>query len=144
MIGEIRSLVRALRPPELDELGLIGAVQAVGARFDGLRVGVIADELPRLEPVVESAAYRIAVEALTNAARHSRATSATVRVNVSDGSLTLDVVDNGQGIPADARSGTGSRSMRERADEVGGSCEVEAAPGGGTRVRALLPLGEPT
>jgi two-component system, NarL family, sensor kinase len=140
VIGEIRSLVRALRPPELDELGLAGALEAVGARFEGLRVRVVTDRMPRLLPVVESAAYRIAVEALTNSARHAAATSVTVRLAISDGVLCLTVLDDGHGIAADVASGTGMRSMRERADEVGGSCEVTAARGGGTRVRALLPM----
>jgi signal transduction histidine kinase len=144
VIGQIRSLVRALRPPELDQLGLAGAIEAVSVRFDGLRVRVVANPLPRLEPVVESAAYRIAVEALTNAARHSGATSATVEFAVADTTLTLTIVDDGHGITADAPSGTGLRSMRERADELSGSCDVMAAPGAGTCVRALLPLRELT
>jgi signal transduction histidine kinase len=79
-----------------------------------VRVRVVATALPRLEPVVESTAYRIAVEALTNAARHSGASSATVEFAVADTTLTLTIVDDGHGIAADAPSGTGLRSMRER------------------------------
>lgn len=143
VIEEIRALVHALRPPELDELGLAGAVEAVGARFDGLRVRVLADDLPPLEPVVESAAYRIAVEALTNAARHSGATVANVRLDVSDGVLVVIVEDDGRGIAPDARDGTGLRSMRERAGELGGRCDVASDPHG-TTVKATVPLQGPT
>ncbi len=140
VIGDIRSLVRELHPPELDELGLAAALEAVGSRFDGLDVRVTAEDLPALEPVVEAAAYRIAVEALTNVARHSAATSATVRLGVSDGALVVSVFDDGHGMEAGARVGTGVRSMCERADELGGSCEIVDAPGGGTWVRALIPV----
>ena len=140
VIGDIRSLVRELHPPELDELGLAAALESVGSRFDDLDVRVTAGDLPPLEPVVEAAAYRIAVEALTNVARHSAASSATVRLDVADDALVVSVVDDGVGMEAGARLGTGMRSMRERADELGGWCEVVDAPGGGTRVRAMIPL----
>ncbi len=142
MIGDIRTLVHALRPAELDELGLAAALEAVGARFDTLAVKVTTEGLPRLAPVVESAAYRIAVEALTNVARHSGATSATVQARRSEDALWLTVTDDGCGLPADAAEGTGLRSMRERADELGGTCEVAGEPGHGTRVDARLPLGQ--
>jgi two-component system, NarL family, sensor kinase len=142
VIEDIRVLVHALRPPELDELGLAAAVESVGARFDGLRVRVLADDLPPLEPVVESAAYRIAVEALTNAARHSGATVATVRFDVADGALDVIVTDDGRGIAPDARDGTGLRSMRERAGELGGRCDVGSDPDG-TTLTATLPLQGP-
>ena len=140
VIGDIRSLVRELHPPELDELGLAAALEAVGSGFDDLDVRVTAEDLPPLEPVVEAAAYRIAVEALTNAARHSGATSATVRLDVSEDALVVSVLDKGHGIQAGARVGTGMRSMGERANELGGSCEIVEAPGGGTLVRAIVPL----
>jgi two-component system, NarL family, sensor kinase len=140
VIGEIRALVHALRPPELDELGLAGALETVATRFDGLHVHVEATSLPPLDPVIEAAAYRIAVEALTNTARHATASSATVRLGASAETLTLTVIDDGQGIAADAHLGTGLRSMRERADEVGGSCAVEQGADRGTCVKAQLPL----
>ncbi len=140
VIADIRALVRELRPPELDELGLPGALEAVGSRFDGLDVRVTARHPLGLEPIVEAAAYRIAVEALTNAARHAAATSVQVRLDVSDDALLVFVVDDGHGMSVDAPLGTGLRSMRERADELGGSCEIRAVPGGGTSVSARLPL----
>jgi two-component system, NarL family, sensor kinase len=141
VIGEIRALVRALRPPELDELGLTTAIETVGARFPDLRVDVIAGELPAIEPAIEAAVYRIAVEALTNAARHSGASSATVTLATTDGALDLTIVDRGCGMTGATAPGTGTRSMRERAAEVGGSFEIVAHPQGGTCVRARLPLG---
>ncbi|WP_410793312.1 sensor histidine kinase [Kribbella sp. C-35] len=142
VIDEIRALVRALHPPEL-ELGLIGAIEASARQLPTrTRVQVDAAPLPALRSAVETAAYRIAMEALTNTARHAAATQAAVRLSMSGSTLTLTVVDDGRGIPDGARSGTGLRSMRERADELGGRCEVAAEPGGGTRVTVVLPLWE--
>jgi signal transduction histidine kinase len=142
VIDEIRMLVRALHPPEL-ELGLVGAIEASARQLPNLScVEVDAEPLPTLPSAVETAAYRIAVEALTNVARHSAATRAAVTLSASDHVLTLTVVDDGRGIPDGVRSGTGLRSMRERADELGGHCEVSAGSDGGTRVTAVLPLGE--
>jgi signal transduction histidine kinase len=91
---------------------------------------------------VETAAYRIAVEALTNAARHAAATTATVSLAATDRELIVAIVDDGIGMPAEPRPGTGLRSMRERADELGGTFEIGAGPVGGTRVAAVLPLRE--
>ncbi|WP_433018987.1 sensor histidine kinase [Kribbella sp. CA-294648] len=142
VIDEIRALVRALHPPEL-ELGLAAAIEASASHLPNLAgVEVDAGTLPVLPSAVETAAYRIAIEALTNAARHASATRAAVGLAASDRELILTVVDDGHGIPAGAPAGTGLRSMRERADELGGSCEVTADPGGGTRVTAVLPLRE--
>ncbi|MFB6718951.1 sensor histidine kinase [Kribbella sp. NPDC056345] len=142
VIDDIRSLVRALHPPEL-ELGLGAAIEARAAQLPNLgSVDVDTTALPPLPSAVETAAYRIAVEALTNVARHASATRATVSLSASDRELTISVVDDGTGLPAEPRPGTGLRSMRDRADELGGTCEVTAEPGGGTRVLAVLPLRE--
>ena len=144
VIGEIRALVRDLHPPEL-ELGLVGAIEASAGQLPNLtRVEIDAGPLPALPSAVEAAAYRIAVEALTNTARHAAATRATVRLSTVDWTLRLTVVDDGRGMPQRTRSGTGLRSMRERAEELGGRCEIAAEPGGGTRVSAVLPLREGT
>lgn len=150
-LADIRRLVDALRPPALDELGLVGALQAQAARFGSApTVDVEADGLiPELPAAVEVAAYRIAVEAMTNAARHANARSCRVRVGEHAGgldagrSLEVDIADDGAGLPASIRPGIGLASMRERAAEVGGTFRIESEPGRGTRVVARLPLDAP-
>ena len=144
-IAEIRRLVYALRPPALDELGLVGALRETAAQgeLSGLRVSFIApDRLPPLPAAVEVAAYRIIQEALTNVIRHARAGSCrvTLALNEAAGTLALEVTDDGLGLPAEVRAGVGLVSMRERAAELGGVCRVEAGPDGGVRVAASLPL----
>jgi two-component system NarL family sensor kinase len=94
-----------------------------------------------LPAAVEVAAYRIAVEAMTNVARHSRATHCRVSVELN-GALELEVSDDGAGIPARLRPNVGLDSMRERAGELGGTCTIERGPSGGTRVRARIPMPE--
>ncbi len=148
-IADVRRVVYELRPPALDELGLVGALREQLARLsvgDGgtrtLSLRLDAPEaMPGLRAAVEVAAYRIVTEALTNVVRHAHARHCLVRLTIDD-RLRIEVVDDGRGIGA-ARAGVGLSSMRERAGELGGSCEVVAAEGGGTLVRAELPLGEP-
>jgi signal transduction histidine kinase len=135
--------VYGLRPPALDQLGLVDALReqadALGAS-SGMQIIVSApDRLPPLPAAVEVAAYRIIQEALTNAARHSRARRCTVDLRL-DGALHVIVEDDGVGLPADYRAGVGLASMRERAEELGGSCQIEQRAEGGTRVAALLPF----
>ncbi|HKY84935.1 MAG TPA: GAF domain-containing sensor histidine kinase [Anaerolineales bacterium] len=141
-LAGIRRLAYDLRPPALDELGLVPAVResASSQAEGGPRVVVEApDSLPDLPAAVEVAAYRIATEAVTNVARHANADHVVVRFDLTD-ALELTIQDDGGGIPAKARAGVGITSMRERAAELGGRVDVEAVPGGGTRVRARLPL----
>ena len=144
-VTDVRRLVYGLRPPALDDLGLSGALRVQAAHGDhhGLRVSVEAPQsLPPLPAAVEVAAYRIAQEAITNAARHAGARNCTVNISPDKGAeiLRLEVTDDGRGIPEDRRAGVGLSSMRERAGELGGSCTVEAVSPGGTRVVAVLPL----
>jgi signal transduction histidine kinase len=142
-IGEIRRLVDDLRPPALDELGLVTALREHAAhhsQLGALLVEVDAPEsLPSLPAAVEVAAYRIAVEGLRNAARHAEARRCAIQLRLNDG-LTVEIVDDGKGVSAQARPGVGIDSMRERAAELGGECVVEAAPKGGVRVFARFPL----
>jgi signal transduction histidine kinase len=145
-ISDIRRLVYDLRPPALDDLGLVEAMRQLAERYDSkdgpLRVVVEAPEdLPDLPAAVEVAVYRIAQEALTNVARHARATTCAVRLAVND-DVRLEIVDDGVGISSGGSAGVGLSSMRERAEELGGSCRVEPAPEGGTRVLVSLPLGK--
>jgi two-component system NarL family sensor kinase len=92
-----------------------------------------------LPAAVEVAAYRIATEALTNVSRHAAAQRCTITLSVN-GHLELEVCDDGSGMPSEWRPGVGVSSIRERATELGGSCIVSEALGGGTRVLARLPL----
>jgi two-component system NarL family sensor kinase len=150
-VANIRRLVYDLRPPALDELGLVAALREQATHFGasadghsasqmGMQVVVEApDELPELPAAVEVAGYRIAMEGLTNVARHADATTCILRLGLNGG-LEVEVVDDGQGLPAAWRPGVGLTSMRERAAELGGSCELEPLPAGGARLRARLPL----
>jgi signal transduction histidine kinase len=142
-IEEIRRMVYAMRPPALDELGLVPALrqQAVGLRNrdgDPVAVDVTApEEFPDLPAAVEVAAYRIVTEALTNVARHSTSASASVRLDPAPDGLHLEVTDRGRS--GAWRAGVGLASMRERATELGGTLEAGPGPAGG-RVAALLPI----
>jgi len=144
-IADIRRLVHDLRPPDLDELGLVSALRQRAEqswrRPDAtFTVTVDApDTLPPLAAAVEAAAYRIATEAVTNALRHAGAGSCQVTLRL-DGALHLEISDDGPGY-APWRPGVGLRSMYERAAELGGS--LTAGPTGqGGQVHARLPLEE--
>jgi two-component system, NarL family, sensor kinase len=145
-ISDVRRLVYDLRPPALDQLGLVPALEEYAARLaerGALRVAVSAPPLPPLSAAVEVAAYRIATEALTNAARHSGAKRTTVSFAIADAELRLEVLDDGVGVPAqrsNGHSGIGLAAMAERAAELGGTCSVGARDGGGTSVVAVLPM----
>jgi signal transduction histidine kinase len=143
-ISDIRRLVYDLRPPALDDLGLVEALRRHAERYgsegEQLRVSVEAPEdLPNLPAAVEVAVYRITQEALTNVARHARARSSVVRLAVNE-DVALEIVDDGVGIPAERSAGVGLSSMHERASELGGSCVIQSVPKGGTQVLVRLPL----
>jgi len=141
VISDVRRLVHDLRPPALDDLGLVGALreQAEAACAGGLTVEVRAEGVGLLPAAVEVAAYRIIGEAMTNTVRHAGASTCRVELAVHHDELRIEVADDGCGIAADAVSGIGLCSLRERAAELGGSTEI-TCPGSGTRVRARLPL----
>ncbi len=144
-VADIRRLVYALRPPALDELGLISALREAGAQSGsatghGPNISIEAPaSLPPLPAAVEVAAFRIVQEAMTNVTRHARATHCVVRLALGDG-LLITIDDDGIGLESRRGTGVGFASMRERAEELGGSLVVEPGPAGGTRVQALLPL----
>lgn len=144
-IADIRRLVHNLRPPVLDELGLLSALRASAASqlsSPGPHVVVEGPEsLPALPAAVEVAAYRIAQEAVNNVVRHAHAQHCYVRLGLNGG-LRLEVQDDGSGLPDQLRAGVGLNSMRERAQELGGSFRIEALPEGGTRVLAQFPLSQ--
>jgi len=149
MVADIRRLVYALRPPALDDLGLVSALRHQAETYAevGLAVQVDApDRLPALPAAVEVAAWRIAQEALTNVVRHAHAQSVVVRLTIDEPAamLDLEIVDDGCGLPAAPGHGVGLASMRERTAELGGTCQLHPAPGGGTWVSARLPLARST
>ena len=152
-VGDIRRLVYELRPPALDELGLIPAIRERAAQLSNaqqnrtepapstrLLVHVEAPaNLPALPAAVEVAAYRIVQEAFTNVTRHAQAHTCTVRFSLTD-TLEIEITDDGIGLPQEHQAGVGLLSMRERAAELGGSCVIEKNNGSGTRVYARLPV----
>ncbi len=148
-LQEVRRLIDNLRPPLLDDLGLVGALHRTAGEFGraGLSVEVAApDPMPALPAAVEVATFRIVQEALNNVVKHARASR--VRVTLAEGSaergrrLMITVADDGIGIDPDRTAGVGLSSMQERAAELGGGCTVGPCAAGGTQVTAWLPLGE--
>jgi signal transduction histidine kinase len=154
-LSDVRRLVYNLRPPALDELGLVGAIRAGAAEYrsprehpndgDVLSISVdTPDALPSLPAAVEVAAYRIVQEALINVVRHAHAYRCKIGlqiVPVGDRTfLELTIWDDGIGLSAERHPGVGLASMRERAAELGGTCVVETLPERGTRVCARLPV----
>jgi signal transduction histidine kinase len=148
-IAEVRRLVEGLRPPALDQLGLVSALRHRAAEHasggGGVRVPWTVEADDDLEPLpaaVEVAAYRIVVEAVNNVQRHSGADRCAVVLAREGGDLRVEVADTGSGLAPERRAGVGLSSMRERAEELGGSFEASPRPGGGTVVRVRLPLGD--
>ncbi|GHO57917.1 histidine kinase [Ktedonobacter robiniae] len=145
VITDIRRLVYNLRPPALDELGLSGAIREYAARLGGeaqaLKVMVEIPTLPLLPAAVEVAAYRIVQEAVTNVIRHACARTCQVRL-LADETLRIEVQDDGTGFEDTHTTGVGLLSMRERAEELGGSFTLEKARPCGTAIIAHLPLVE--
>jgi signal transduction histidine kinase len=140
-VADVRRLVDDLRPPALDELGLVAAIREQAARFEGkLAVSVeVLGELGDLPAAVEVAAFRIATEAITNSARHAEAQVCHVRMSL-DGALEVEVRDDGCGLPAQVKPGVGLTSIGERAAELGGTWSIGPSAGGGTVVTARLPV----
>ena len=146
-LEEIRRAVNTLGPAVLDDVGLAEAIdracvdtaEALGITVD---CEVELDDQP-LSPALESTAYRLVQEAMTNIARHAEASEVRVRVRKLDGEVHLTVVDDGQGFdPDDVNIGRsrGLVGMRERAELLGGTLVLESAPGQGATVRAVLPI----
>ncbi len=140
---DVRRLVEGLRPPALDELGLAGACAQAVERLTastGLTTRVDAPrDMPVLPAAVEVAAYRIVVEAVTNAVRHAHATDCQASLTLTPTGLSITVTDDGTGLAAaNGHHGNGLAIMRERAEELGGTVTItNAAPG--VKVEAQLP-----
>jgi signal transduction histidine kinase len=141
MISDVRQLIYGLRPPALDQLGLAASLRGLAAQESSPGTSVTIDapaSIPPLPAAVEVAAYWIAQEALTNVKRHADAQFCSVRVAVEPTALKLEIADNGGGLSIGS-SGIGLHTMKERAAEVGGTCEISDRTGGGTLVVASLP-----
>ncbi|HSM45608.1 MAG TPA: sensor histidine kinase, partial [Acidimicrobiia bacterium] len=145
LVADIRRLVYELRPPALDELGVVGALSIQTAHLERSGQMVIGleirpDPLPHLPAAVEVAAYRIAREAIINTVRHARAQECMATLEATDTELIVTVRDDGAGMDPSARPGVGLTSMRERTEELGGTFQVVSRDPQGTKVRAELPL----
>jgi signal transduction histidine kinase len=145
--ADVRRIVGGLHPPTLAQLGLVPALRAHVEQF-GRDVGIAARFSGQngiaVSPAVELAVFRVAQEALTNAARHARASTVDVALSLSNGRMHLVVSDNGAGLPLDAAArGTGLAGMRERSALIGGQLTVDGNPGKGTRVELVIPLEVP-
>jgi len=142
-VADIRRLVYALRPPALDELGLLSALRELTLlSSDQVVMHLDApDCLPELPAAVEVAVYRITQEALTNVVRHAHAHHCDMCLTLDEtaGRLSLSIQDDGCGLPPSRGVGVGLFSMRERAEELGGTWTIEQVSSGGTRVLARLP-----
>ncbi|HEY0502762.1 MAG TPA: sensor histidine kinase [Lysobacter sp.] len=143
-IAKLRDISILLRPPQLDALGLVAALRWQCERL--FRSGHPALELDltplpeRPDPAVELAAFRIAQEALTNVLRHSGAGHVTVMLAPRGDGLLVSVIDDGRGFDPEGTGGLGLVTMRERAQHLGGTFDIESVPDAGTCVRATLPL----
>jgi signal transduction histidine kinase len=148
----LRALMSGLRPPVLEERGLMPALREAVTRF-GIEQGVeteLAGILPRpLSADLETLAYRVVQEALTNAAKHARADNVTVSVETTATSLRVEIEDDGRGFDSAMtreflRQGrVGLASMRERVELANGTFVIRSNPGRGTSIVATLPVDAP-
>lgn len=145
-LSEIRRIAYNLRPPALDELGLLGALREHFASIqqqNGFRLTFDAPEsLPALPAAVEVVVYRIAMEAVANVQHHANASSCTVTISLDEAAslLYIEIMDDGQGIDAIHPAGVGLTAMHERTSELGGKCIITDGPDGGTQVSVQLPV----
>jgi signal transduction histidine kinase len=138
-IGELRDLARGIAPPVLADRGLTAAVQALGRRA-ATPVTVEAEELEtRPLPVVETAAYFVVAEALTNVAKHAGGAPARVRLGEQDGRLVIEIADEGPG--GAVADGSGLTGLRHRVEALDGTLTVTSVKDSGTTIRAELPCG---
>ena len=146
-LEDTRAMSRLLRPPILDDLGLEAALRwlarSVGEAA-GIDVSVEIEPLPALDGDLQTLLFRVAQEALNNVARHAQAHSVLLRLVARGNRLQLQVADDGRGCdPSTALGlgGSGLGGMRERLRLYGGALELHSAPGEGTRLRAVVPVG---
>jgi two-component system sensor histidine kinase UhpB len=144
----IYRMVHDLRPAQLDDLGLVAALQYLvdeERRRVGLNIVLeIRGSIRRLDPLVETVLFRVAQEALTNIAHHARCETARMQLDYQPAQVTLLVNDLGVGFDLQREleppRGWGIAGMRERAESVGGRLKIVSVPGQGTRVEVVIPL----
>ncbi len=148
-LKELRLLLFELRPPELDQEGLVGALQlrldSVEGRA-GVKTQLLVEEEADLPEDYEESLYAIAQEALNNALKHANATAITVQLQVNTAVVQLSIVDNGIGFGPDSgkkRGGMGMATMRERTESLGGEFAVKSAPAQGVSIQLTLPAAPP-
>ena len=137
-VKELRELARGIHPALLSDRGLGAALEALAARAP-VPVAVVGVPEQPLAPQVEACAYFVTAEALTNVAKYAHAQEATVELSLVNGSLRLEVRDDGVG-GADVDAGTGLRGLRDRVDALDGRFDVESPLGAGTTVTVEMPL----
>ncbi|MCI0712534.1 MAG: GAF domain-containing sensor histidine kinase [Chloroflexi bacterium] len=147
LVADVRRLVYDLRPPALDELGLVAALRSHISQLNpiqnGLTITIEApNKVPTLSAAVQVAAYRIGQEAVLNVLKHAHARHCTLRLSIvpDESCLQIEVIDDGIGLPHPVMSGVGLQSMRERAEELSGSFVCRDALNGGTHIQARLPV----
>jgi signal transduction histidine kinase len=145
-LNQVRDLSNLLRPASLDDLGLLDSLRALVEDFAGrTRIQVALDldgATRRLPSDLEVVIYRVVQDALTNVARHARATDACVRLTTAAREVRITVEDNGRGMPEDAAPHIGWLGMRERVTAVGGQLTIGRGADHGVRLDAQIPLGE--
>jgi len=137
-IDELRHLARGLHPAILTDFGLASAIRDVAAR-SAVSITIVSLPEVRLRDTVESTAYFVFAEAITNAQRYAGATVIRIRVDLVGADLRVDIADDGVGGAAES-PGSGLEGLRDRVEALGGAFTVESPPGQGTRVQALIPL----
>jgi signal transduction histidine kinase len=137
-VDELRSLARGLHPAILSDEGLVAALGALASRSP-VAVRLRADSIVALPTGIESAAYFVVAEALTNIVKHARASQAQVTVQRRGGGLVVEVSDDGSG-GATLEAGSGLRGLSDRVEALGGSLELYSPVPGGTLLRVELPL----
>ena len=149
-LGELRQIIANLRPSQLDDLGLAATLQWYTREFEKRsRIQtslMVQKDRQRLPPEYETVLFRITQEALNNVAKHAEATEASVTLEATSDQVTITVSDNGRGfdpdqmLRRDVPPGWGLLGVQERAYLLGGKCEIDSKPGGGTRIRVSVPL----
>jgi signal transduction histidine kinase len=137
-LAELRELARGIHPSILTEQGLAPAIDALADRAP-VEVRAVVGVQERLSAPVEAAAYFVVAEALTNVVKYAQASTVEVAVRCANGDVTVEVADDGVG-GVDVAAGSGLRGLEDRLAAVDGRLVIDSPPGGGTRLRAQIPV----